>query len=400
MMKRRQFIEVVGASALASTWSPAFGRWPLREDEGGADRCLLIIELSGGNDGLNTIVPRDDDRYRRARPTLAVPKAQTLKLSDELGLHPRLRALEPAWKKGQIAIVNDVGYPHPDRSHFRSMDIWQSGVPDGVETRSGWIGRSLAARKKEADLDGLFALGGGPSPLLFEGGPRSVTSLSSISDLELRGGKAQKEAVRAGLEPRPGEKSSPALDRIRAASSHALELSRRLQRASAAATKRREAFPGTPFGAQLALVSSLLEGGFRRSIFHVRLGGFDTHARQNESHPILLGVLAEGLAALLRESAKLESAPALTTMVFSEFGRRVRENGSAGTDHGAAGPVLLLSDHIKSGLHGSPPDLADLDEGDLRYQHDFRALGRCLLSDWMQLPSPKNWAKLAAPKLF
>ncbi|MEZ6194725.1 MAG: DUF1501 domain-containing protein [Planctomycetota bacterium] len=382
-MQRRRFLGGLAAGALA-----ARGPWPVLDLAGApedAERALVLVELDGGNDALGTLVPREDDAYFRARPKLALAKDATIRVDDALGLHPALAALAPHAAEGRLAAFCGVGFPESDRSHFRAMDVWHSGVPDREETRSGWIGR--AVRRAERGEGGtppeaLFALAPGRAPLVLAGAARSVTAIRSLGDLELRGGEEQAKAVARGLRRSRG-KDSPRLEEVRRRAEHALAFGRRLDAAAKAAPAETRRYPDSPFAAQLALAGSLIAGGFRRSVHHVRLGGFDTHVRQDETHPATLRVLAEGLDAFLAHLGRQKREKDVLVLVFSEFGRRVAENGGRGTDHGSAGLALLLGEGLRPGRHGASYDLETLERGDLRALLDWRDLQDRLLSEWM-----------------
>lgn len=377
-MRRREFLASLGAAAVtAALPSRALALTEAMGDDG----TLLVIELAGGNDGLNSVIPFADDRYHRARPTLAVSEDRVLKLDDVTALHPELASLRDAWDAGELAVVQGVGYPEPNRSHSRSMDIWQSAIPDRVDTGSGWIGRTLA-RAKGAPAHDLFVLGGGPTPLAFRGAPFPVITISSLDDLVHRGGADRRQRLReVAMTPRRGDD----LEFLRKSTLETTDVSARIARARDALKQSRGPYPGTPFAHQLRLAAALLRSGFERSVMWVRLAGFDTHARQDDSHPTLLRVLGRAVGAFREDLRTTPAGRRTTVAVFTEFGRRVAENASRGTDHGAAGPMLVLGRGVKGGVVGAPPDLGDLDDGDVRHAIDLRsvwaALSRSVLGE-------------------
>ena len=394
-MQRRDFIKSVGAAALATGCRPLLAHSTTATESA---RDLIVIELTGGNDGLNTVIPFADDHYIKARPTLRVPADLVVRLGDELGLHPSLRPLEAHFKEGTIAIVHGVGYPRPDRSHFRSLDIWHSGVPDRVDLSTGWIGRALAsdAKAKKNRPPALFAIGSAPCPLAYAGAPTTVNTINREEELVLHGGQPRRELLRAhAREP----KSNDDLEFLRRSTQGALTLESRL-----AASKSRSkpgAFPAGEFGRSLELTTRLMRSSSGSGIYFLRMNGFDTHSRQAASHPTLLDILGRGLDGLLRELAKDERGRAATVLVYTEFGRRVRENASRGTDHGAAGPLFLLGSRVQGGFHGHPPDLEKLVDGDLAHEIDFRSIQRQVLERALGLELSARAGDLAAaPTLF
>ena len=389
-MQRRQFIQ---SSALASTLllvprflhaldrpgSPLAAR--LRDAPGNAARRLIVVQLGGGNDGLNTLVPYRNDLYYQARPTLALRASDgLLPLGDELALHPAMTGLKGLFDQGQVAIANAVGYPNPDRSHFRSMDIWQTGSGSEQRLSTGWLGRYL---------DSACA-GGAPAYQALE--------IDDTLSLALKGARHNGLALK-----NPGRfhqlTQSRYLSRLSqergvgAAGSELDYLYKTLAETASSADYLYEkskihtsaaAYPNTEFGKNLKTTAELITSGVESRVYYLALSGFDTHVRQRAQQGRLLGELSDGLAALAADLQKNNEWHNTLVLVFSEFGRRVGQNASQGTDHGTANNVLLLSGALrKSGLLNPPASLADLDQGDLRYQLDFRSLYASILTDWL-----------------
>ena len=358
--------------------------WPGARGPRPADgaRALVVVQLTGGNDGLATLVPHRQDAYYRLRPTLAPKPGALVALDDDHGLHPALAPLREVHEAGRLAAVHGVGVPHPDRSHFRSMEIWHTADPDHPPGPTGWMGR-LADRLGQRDPEALIALhvGSGELPLALRA--RSTFAPSVVDPEGFR--------LAPSMDPLAAEREA-LLDAGRA--SGELAWLRRAAGASYAAAGRMQAlgdggdgdYPDSELAAKLRLVARLLAGGFGARLFHVELGGFDTHARQAPLHAALLGQLGGALAAFDRDLAARGLSDNVTTLVFSEFGRRAEENGSKGTDHGAAAPVLLLGGSLRPGLHGTPPDLERLVDGDVPATTDLRGVIGALEHDWLGQP--------------
>jgi uncharacterized protein (DUF1501 family) len=389
-MQRRRFLQ---SSALASTlllvpkFLHALDRpetrlaTMLRDAPSGQARRLIVVQLSGGNDGLNTIIPYRNDLYFKARPTLALKETEgILPLSDDLGLHPAMKGLKGLYDQGQLAVLNAVGYPNPDRSHFRSMDIWQTGSGSEQLLTTGWLGRYLDAncaagalpyQALEVDdtlslaLKGQFRKGlAFKSPAKFH----QLTQNRYLSQLSQEKAPATATSELDYLYKTLAETASSAdylYDKSKIHTSTAT-------------------YPNTDLGRNLKTTAELINSGVESRVYYLALSGFDTHVRQHEQQGRLLGELSDGLAALADDLQKNGEWQNTLVMVFSEFGRRVTQNASNGTDHGTANNVFLLSGALrKPGLLNAPASLADLDQGDLRYQVDFRSLYASILTDWL-----------------
>lgn len=330
-------------------------------------RTLVLLQLSGGNDGLSTLVPFADDAYLRARPLTRVEPAEVLRLDERVGLHPSLTGLRALYGEGRLALVEGVGYPEPDRSHFRSLDIWHAADARGRGLGAGWIGRAV---ERLEDVTPHTVVHFGPRP------PFSLHSTRRapvcLTPLLLRSAGRAAEA-----EPAPVDAESATVVRLRErmlATEAALAEMR-----AALARARRQPYPGSRLAGDLRQAAALIHAELGVRVVSLELDGFDTHREQRGRHGRLLAELDRALAAFVADLAQSEAGRASLVLVFSEFGRRVEENASGGTDHGAAGLALALGASVHGGLHGAPPDLGALDDGDLAFTTDFRSLyARCI----------------------
>lgn len=328
------------------------------------NRTLLLVELKGGNDGLNTVIPYADTQYRSFRPTLAVARDGVLQLDERVALHPRLEPMMEAWKAGDLAIVQGVGYPSPNRSHFRSIEIWDTASAAGQTLSEGWIAQCFRDVRLPAGagVDCIVA----DTNALPATGPRLRTIVMQDAENFLRQAQNLKPAVTI-------ESPNPSLRHLMTVrqeiNAAARGLSERLRQSPAPA----EAYlPDTPFHRELDLATRILTMRVPVVAIKVALSGFDTHANQAATHERLLAALAVGLATLRRNLMAVGLWNDVLVMTYSEFGRRVRENASGGTDHGTAAPLFAMGGGVTGGLHGTQPALSDLADGDLRHAVDFR----------------------------
>lgn len=342
------------------------------------DTVLVVCQLSGGNDGLNTFIPYANKTYYQMRPTVGIPEAQVVKLNEQMGLNPALAPLEPLFKKGQVAIVQNVGYPQANRSHFKSMDIWQSASPDS-KMKYGWIGRHMDT---VAAANPVYALGlSTEKPLALAGKSASVPCFASLADIQNMIGDPDTERMLRevqGMDAKAGSLEAV----VQKANLTALDAMDVLASQLAKYTPK-ETYGNDPFGNGFKQISQLIATSPQTRIVYFSTGGFDTHARQAESHTRLLTNFANGVAAFQKEMEACGKADKVIVLVFSEFGRRVAENGSQGTDHGAAGPMMLIGKKVKGGFHGPNPDLANLVQGDLKHSIDFRSVYAATLDKWI-----------------
>lgn len=343
-------------------------------------RILLLVELQGGNDGLNTLVPLDQPAYARLRPAIAIPTGTAIPLTPAQGLHPALRLLEPAYARGDVAIVNAVGYDRPNRSHFRSIEIWEQATDSDRYATQGWATRALAEHpvfaQRSADADGIVVGNGTIGPLA---GP--VTRLVTLR--EPQHFLAQSEALRRTTLRADAPDSLRHVVRTQNVAVAAADAVRRKVTGADRFTRR---FGRDPFGRALAITADLLADGVESPVWKVMIGSFDTHADQLPRHAGLLGRLAAGLAAFRSAMIDLGRWNDTLIVTYSEFGRRAAENLSRGTDHGAAAPLFLLGGAVEGGVHGEAPDLEALVDGDIPASIDFRRIYAAILTRWWEQP--------------
>lgn len=350
------------------------------------DHVLVVVQMGGGNDGLNTLVPFADDAYYRARPRLAIPRGQVIRLNDELGLHPRMTAFKELYDRGAAAIIQGVGYPNPSRSHFKSMEIWQSADPDGRTLRVGWIGRYFDSKCPSCEVPFAGVNVGPTMPLAMrsEGG-RAVTLESPdafqwMPSLEGSGAREELELFKILNAPAPNEPGT--IDFLRHTAMNAVISSEQIRDAVRRYRGGVE-YPATRFAASLRLIAQMIAGRLPTKVYYAHMTGFDTHAAQQGAHDALLEQLSTGVAAFLRDLEAQGNAERVLVVAFSEFGRRVAENGSGGTDHGTAAPVFVFGPRVRPGLHGRHPSLTDLVDADLRHHVDFRSVYATILERWL-----------------
>jgi len=339
-------------------------------------RTIVLLHLNGGNDGLNTVVPYADPAYRRLRPGLAVDAGQVRRLSDGLGLHPALAGLEALWKRERLAVVNGVGYPQPNFSHFRATEIWQTAEPERAPNH-GWIGRALAASARQAPLRAVALEK--EQPLALASPVPGVVTLTRFDRFRVPSGMEDAASLYGASVGEEGMRAEAGR-----AGAEALAVARRI----AGLSPRGRGLNGR-LGEDLAKALALLEADLHLDCIHLSQGGYDTHSNQAQSHPRLLTELGRNLDAFQREIEERKIDGRVVVVVYSEFGRRASENLSGGTDHGSAGPVFVIGSGLRAGLHGAVPSLADLDDDNLRFTTDFRRLYASLLTHALETdPAP------------
>lgn len=389
MFTRRDFLtQSLASTALVSLSgaAPAFLRHVAAQEAGQKDRVLVVIQLSGGNDGLNTIVPYRHEEYRKARPTLGIAADSVLKIDDDLGFHPSLRGAAELLESGKLAIVQGVGYEQPNRSHFESMDIWHTCQRKGDRLRQGWLGKYLETARSGDDAPGLH-LGQEVQPLALAAREVRVPSVASLERFRLKSGSAAEiEKQIASLAQAERAQSDELLGFVQSSTVAALKASERVGEVTKMASTATE-YPTTGLGEKLKTVAQLIGAGLRTRVYYVALDGFDTHSQQPAAHAGLLSQWGDALAAFMKDMAALGEDQRVLTLTFSEFGRRVKENASEGTDHGAAAPIFLTGGNVKAGVHGELPSLTDLDDGDLKHHTDFRRIYATILESWLQTAS-------------
>ena len=370
----------IAAGGLAANPIPCFAGQTVGHVDSEHNRKLVVLFLEGGNDGLNMIVPYADPLYRRYRDICRIDAARVVRLTTEHGFHPSMRALTSAWENGKLAIVQGVGYPNHSRSHFVSQAVWHTAQLDArLSDESGWLGRCLDDRQLVTDDPLAFNLNSLVTPLSLRG-RRTRTATVPAIDREDAG------LVRRLLEQHErGNHTDEQRQYVRRLAGDACESLGLWMQATASSQKLD--FPSTVLGQSLARIAWLILSGNPAVVYFATQPGYDTHAGQAPRHASLLSELADGLAAFDRVLTGDGLAQDVAVVVVSEFGRRIQENVSGGTDHGAAGPVLILGGGYKPGLHGKNPDLADLENGDLRVTTDFRSVYATLLRNSLEVNS-------------
>ena len=374
-------------------------------------RVLVVVQLGGGNDGLNTVVPYGSADYYNARPTIGIqaPNGQAkggagvaleLDRTKGVGLHPSLKGFKELFDGGQLAVLQGVGYPNPNRSHFTSMDIWHTA--NGGARGDGWIGRYFDCTCNGTPVpEGSVSIGR-TAPMAMLGKVQKPVSFESADLFRWTGEEVDRgmettyQAMnRAGVLPEVGDRSQAAF--LMRTALDAQVSSDRIR--DAVAKTPLTQWPSSDLAKQLRMVSAMIRDGMKTRVYYVSTAGFDTHAGQLGTHARNLQQVGDALLAFQKELQAQDAADRVTTLVFSEFGRRVRQNASGGTDHGTAAPSFLIGARVKGGVHGTHPSLTDLDNGDLKFTQDFRGIYAALLEDWMKAPASKvlggNFAKPA-----
>jgi uncharacterized protein (DUF1501 family) len=390
---RRSFLKnTLGGSTLLSMGlsAPAFLARGAHAAQGASgENTLVVVQLSGGNDGLNTVIPYADEAYEKNRIVLRIAKEQVLKIDSQAGLHPQMTGFRKLVEAGRLAIAQGIGYPNPDRSHFRSMDIWHTARPEVEDKREGWLGRCLdcSAHAAGGDVPALH-LGAGPSPLALASLKTAVPSIESLEGFRLRAdGGALPLSSLSKLAEAARPDAPQLLEFMRHSALNAYASSQEVQEVLQQ-EKEASPYPAFALAQKLKQIAQLIDAGLNTRIYYVCHDGFDTHANQLGGHASLLGELSAAVSAFVDDLALRGQLDRVLVLCFSEFGRRVRENASQGTDHGTAAPVFLAGGRVQPGIFGAQPSLTDLDgEGDLKFHTDFRRLYATLLESWLHCSS-------------
>jgi uncharacterized protein (DUF1501 family) len=371
-------------------------------------KTLVLLQLTGGNDGLSMVVPHGDDAYYKNRPTIAIDKKSVLGIDRYRGLHPALRRLKSVYDDGRLAIVEGCGYPNPVRSHFKSMDIWHAASERGRFVGEGWIAKlSKAAWPSETTIELVVHIGSS-APYSVYSATRPAVAFGSAevykwfaikqSDLE-----AYRRAGRSGepeKEPEEEKKGgSGVLDRLRGVLSEAQESSQRVRHAAMSYAPK-IAYPNNLVGNSLRAAAALIQARMGTRVLSVELGGFDSHNGQRNQHDARMRELDEALGVFLQDIHGTPAGKNVIVVAFSEFGRRVEENASGGTDHGVAGPMLVAGSAVKGGIYGKHPSLTDLDEGDLNHTIDFRSVYGTVVEKWFGADQAQVFDKRYTPLAF
>jgi uncharacterized protein (DUF1501 family) len=359
------------------------------------NRILVVVELTGGNDGLNTVVPYGDDAYYRARPTIGILSNETIKLNDHFGLHPAMTGFEALFKDGKLAIVHGCGYPDPNLSHFTAMDWWHTAAPHGNELY-GWLGR-FADEDKSKPVEYYMVNIGTRQSRAIASAKQSPVVFSDPKKFGRAGTDAEQKVFE--LYGKPYETTNSSLDFVNSVSRTATTGASLVRHACAEYRTMVDYGAGSNLALDLKKVSGLIKAGLPTRIFYVSLGGFDTHASQAATQQLLLIYVADALRGFMEDVERMGRGDDVALMVFTEFGRRVNENMSKGTDHGAATPMYILGKGVKGGFYGQPPSLTDLDDGNLKMTTDFRSVYATMLKEWMGFEDTKGVLKGDYPTL-
>jgi uncharacterized protein (DUF1501 family) len=386
-LHRREFLTRSSLIALAPS-VPAFLTRAARAAENPYDgRILVVIQLSGGNDGVNTVVPYTDEGYAKHRDTLRLPTEQLIKVNDRTGLHPALRPAADLLEDGRLAIVQGVGYPNPNRSHDVSMAIWQTARMDRSEHKTfGWLGRAMDQRDVPADGAPQAVLLGDDSPPVALRGRRSTSvALANLQDLKLA---SRPTVPDYRLTSAPGQDQGDLAAFARRATLDAYAAADLIDEVTRNATSDHSKYPATQLADRLKSVAQLIKANFGTPVYYAIQPGYDTHAVQLPTHARLLQEIGGALKAFLDDLRTARLDDRVLVLCFSEFGRRVQEDASLGTDHGTAGPVFLAGPCVIAGMVGLTPSLIDLEDGDLKAAIDFRQVYATILHQWLGITSP------------
>ncbi len=385
-MNRRHFIKTSGIISSAMLL-PRFLKAGERDMPLSSDKILVVIQLTGGNDGLNTVVPFENDLYYQARPTIAISKSDVLKLDSQLGLHPEMKGFKDLFESGNMTLINNVGYPEPDRSHFRSMDIWHTASSSKEYLTTGWIGRYLDEQCRKGATPTLALEIDDTLSLAMKGD--NVKGLALKNPGRLYGTTMNPFIAQLATQPLVGDHHHDnatylykTLSETVSSAAYIYQTSRIYHSATT--------YPNHAFGKSMKTVAELITSGVNTRIYYVSLGSFDTHFNQQKRQGALLQQLSETVKLFLDDLKKSGLSDKVMLMTFSEFGRRVQENASLGTDHGTAGQIFIFGNHLKKkGVLNEVPDLSNLDEGDLKYTVDFRNIYATVLRKWLQADEQK-----------
>jgi uncharacterized protein (DUF1501 family) len=374
-MERRNFLKIVGTTTGGVMFLPKFlNAMPSAELMKGfaADRqVLVVIQLNGGNDGLNTFIPYDTPPYYDLRKSIAIPKDQVLKAATGgMGWNPAMRGFADIQQAGDMSVIQNVGYPNPNRSHFRSIEIWQTGSSANEYLNKGWLGRYLDATCTPDEPLGALNIDNIENPALMG----SISHTLTMQDPEKF--ERQLKALNADSDVHLDE--NPNLDFVRKLMINSFEGSDQIKKALEQSKKQLSTYPKQGLAKNLEWVAKMVKGGLPTSVYYTGLGSFDTHSNQLNKHKNLLTELSESVKAFYDDMHTAGLKDNVTVMIFSEFGRRVKDNGS-GTDHGTAAPVFIIGGKNQGKIIGNNPDLLNLDNGDLKHQFDFRSVYATIL---------------------
>ncbi len=390
MSTRRDFLKI-SSLASAAMLMPGFLHKLSGQSLTADGRKLVIIQLSGGNDGLNTVIPFEDDLYYKARPSLGIAKDKVLKLNDYQGLNPALEGLREIYDQGYLTVLNSVGYPNPDRSHFRSMDIWHTGSESDQYWDTGWLGRYLdhnceGKPHQMIEVDGTLSLA-------LKGTAGKGLAMTNPTQLK----NTLRDPWIQHLTEHPPQIQDDDLGYLYKTMT---ETHQSVNYISETVKRYRStvSYPGQQLGQRLKLVAELINSGVETTVFYVSLSGFDTHVRQEAAHDRLLKGYSEAVAAFVKALQQAGNLDRTLIMTFSEFGRRVKQNASGGTDHGKANNLFLIGGQLtQPGVFNEAPNLSKLDDGDVSLGVDFREVYATLLENWLMADAQQILGKSFSP---
>ena len=390
VIKRREFLQT-GSLATASFFVPKF----LKAFETGklvppGNKVVVVLQLSGGNDGLNTVIPVRNDIYYRSRPRISIEKNSALSITGEVGLHPALTAFADAYNDGSLGILNNVGYPNPDRSHFRSMDIWHTGSQSNEYITSGWIGRYLDAQcngcakpTQALEVDDVLSLA-------LKG---EHTNGLAFKDPKRLFGTSNERFFKEVSNHHDGHHDDKPVDYLYKTMAETLSSADYIFKQSRLHPSKAQ-YPNTELGKNLRTIASLIFSEINTKVFYVSLGSFDTHINQEAQQQRLFKEMNDAVGAFIKDLKAANRFNDVLFFTFSEFGRRVSQNASGGTDHGTANNMFLISGGLQQkGVLNAMPDLSDLDEGDLKYKVDFKNVYATVLDKWLGADADKILGK-------
>lgn len=383
-MERRDFLRNAAFAAAGTFVVPAFMKpfEALALDELSQYKNLVVVQLSGGNDGLNTVVPFGNDIYYQNRKGIAIKPDEVIKLNDMQGLNPNLNCLQELYDQGWMTIINDVGYPNPDRSHFRSMDIWQTASDANQYLSTGWIGRYLDSNCETCKFPYTAIEVDDSLSLAMKGMTKKGIALKDPATLFRNTNEPFfREMINSDKDHLDEENLGYLYKTMIETSSSANYIQN-----TSKLYKPVYTYPSTAFASQLKTVSKFISSGLRTRVYYVSMSGFDTHVNQNQQQGRLLQQYAEGMNAFIKDLHQNNKLDDTLVITFSEFGRRVAQNASNGTDHGTANNMFLFGGRLKKqGIYNPAPDLVNLENGDLKYQIDFREIYGTILDKWLDV---------------
>jgi uncharacterized protein (DUF1501 family) len=359
----------------------------------GKSKILVTIQLAGGNDGINTVIPYGVGEYYHVRPQISIPEKDVLHLNDQIGLHPSMTGLSELYKAGKVGIVLGAGYPQPNRSHFRSIEIWQTADPNKI-IETGWLGRYLdLAKGQGGDADyPLPAVNVDSSlPKTLSATQVVVPSVANVYDFKFSTDQHYQQDRKYQLSVfneaySKFDENRPSIELLKKVGIDSIEAADYLLKV-VQNYKSDVTYPDNGFGKGMKFIAQMITAGVKSQIYNISLGGFDTHAGQKGAQANLLKQLSDGITAFQKDLESHHVDGDVMVMTFSEFGRRVAENGGRGTDHGTAEPLFIVGSGVKGGLYGEYPSLSNLDNGDLKFNVDFRTVYSTVLDRWLKADS-------------